>query len=472
MDNLEVVTIEARIPKVVDITIPTNGIIGTGYIAGPQGPAGRDGRDGLTGPEGPRGPQGEPGPQGEQGPKGDAFTYEDFTSEQLEALKGPRGADGDIGPTGPQGNTGLQGPKGDPGKDGKPFTYDMFTQEQLEALKGPKGDTGLQGPKGEPFRFEDFTPEQLEKLKGPAGTGGNVDLSAYATKKDADNLYLKKVDLRNYLTMIGDPKYALKTELNNYMQTTTIRDTFVSRVYADNTYAKKTDLNSYLMTAKANDTFLSRTYADTIYAQKGWASQTFAYKGDLGTFIKKSEIAQYALTPGDASARYVNKIEGQSFANKSELNDYVKKSEINQYTSSANVQLTPEQIKKLKGPQGDNVNLETVAKIKNLLLDNNVFVHSDSLEGILLEYFEAQRNSTSIYLIDDEGIADPYITVNEGKINIKYGATLPFQINDGEIQYMVTGVVSVPLPSTTEPVTIKFYNARMKLMHTKTVEVQ
>lgn len=324
MDKLEVVTIEARIPKVVDITIPTNGIIGTGYIAGP---AGRDGRDGLTGPEGPRGPQGEPGPKGEQGPKGDAFTYEDFTPEQLEALKGPRGADGDIGPTGPQGNTGLQGPKGDPGKDGKPFTYDMFTQEQLEALKGPKGADGKQGPKGEPFRFEDFTPEQLEKLKGPAGTGGNIDLSAYTTKKDADNLYLKKVDLRNYLTMIGDPKYALKTELNNYMQTTTIRDTFVSRVYADNTYAKKTDLNSYLMTAKANDTFLSRTYADTIYAQKGWVSQTFAYKGDLGGFIKKTEIGQYALTPGDASARYVNNIQARSFAKNADLANYVSKAQ-------------------------------------------------------------------------------------------------------------------------------------------------
>lgn len=136
---------------------------------------------------------------------------------------------------------------------------------------------------------------------------------------------------------------------------------------------------------------------------------------------------------------------------------------------------TPEQLNALKGPkgeQGDNVNAEVVAKIKNLLLDNNVFVHSDSLEGIMLEYFEAQRNSTSIYLMGDEGIPGPYITVNEGKIYIQYGATLPFQINDGEIQYMKTSSVEVPLPSTTENTTIKFYNARMKLMFTKTVEVE
>lgn len=273
--------------------------------------------------QGPKGEPGEQGPPGPPGPKGEPG------KNGIDGLNGEQGLQGIQGI---QGIQGPPGPPGAPGKDGKSFTYDMFTSEQLEALKGPRGE---QGP------------------PGPPGTGVNVDLSAYTTKQDADNLYLKKVDIRNYLTMLGDPKYALKTELNNYMQTTTIRDTFVSRVYADNTYAKKTDLNSYLMTAKANDTFLSRTYADTIYAQKGWASQTFAYKGDLDGFIKKTEIGQYALTPGDASTRYVNKIEGQSFAQKSELSEYVKKAEINQYTSASNVQLTPEQIEKLKGPKGE-----------------------------------------------------------------------------------------------------------------------
>lgn len=230
---------------------------------------------------------------------------------QIIKLQGPKGEPGEQGPPGPPGAPGKDGlngdpgPKGEPGKDGKPFTYDMFTQEQLENLKGPRGE---QGP------------------PGPPGTGANVDLSPYATKQEADNLYLKKVDIRNYLTMLGDPKYALKTELSDY---------------------------------------LSKTDATNNYAQKGWATQTFAYKNDLGTFIKKNEIAQYALTPGDASSRYVNKLEGQSFAQKSELSDYVKKTEINQYTSSTQgppgpkgepfkySDFTQDQLNALKGPKGD-----------------------------------------------------------------------------------------------------------------------
>ena len=55
---------------------------------GAQGPEGPQGPKGDTGEQGPMGPRGETGPQGE---KGDAFTYGDFTAEQLAALKGPKG---------------------------------------------------------------------------------------------------------------------------------------------------------------------------------------------------------------------------------------------------------------------------------------------------------------------------------------------------------------------------------------------
>lgn len=194
-----------------------------------QGPKGEPGQQG---PPGPPGPKGEPGKNG------------------IDGLNGEQGLQGIQGPPGPPGRDGVNGlkgdpgPKGEPGKDGKPFTYDMFTQEQLVALKGPKGDPGP---------------------PGPPGTGANIDFSRYTTKTDADNLYLKKVDLMSYLTMLGDPKYAYKTELTSYL--------------------RKTD-------------------AETKYSKK------------------------------------------------TELDNYVKKSEINQYTSASNVQLTPEQLEKLRGPQG------------------------------------------------------------------------------------------------------------------------
>lgn len=135
---------------------------------------------------------------------------------------------------------------------------------------------------------------------------------------------------------------------------------------------------------------------------------------------------------------------------------------------------TEEQLAGLKGPKGekgDNVNLETVAKIKNLLLDNNILVRSDSLEGIMLEYFEASKTGT-LNFTTDENMYEPIVRVDGEKVNITYFPTLPFQINDDEIQYMESQNVERTLPSTAEPIIIKFYNARMKLMFTETVEVQ
>ncbi len=90
---------------------------------------GPKGDEGPQGEQGPQGLQGEVGPQGEQGAKGE------------QGLQGIQGLRGEIGPTGPKGETGEQGIQGPKGDKGDAFTYQDFTPEQLASLKGPKGDT-------------------------------------------------------------------------------------------------------------------------------------------------------------------------------------------------------------------------------------------------------------------------------------------------------------------------------------------
>lgn len=134
---------------------------------GPPGPPGEPGRNGIDGLNGEQGLQGIQGPPGPPGKDGKPFTYDMFTSEQLEALKGPRGEPGTPGQRGADGERGPQGVPGPPGPKGEPFKYSDFTQDQLNALKGPKGD------KGEPFKYSDFTAEQLLALRGPKGEPGS-----------------------------------------------------------------------------------------------------------------------------------------------------------------------------------------------------------------------------------------------------------------------------------------------------------
>ena len=170
--------------------------IDCGNIQGPKGDKGDTGPQGLRGIQGEKGATGErgaTGPQGAKGEKGDAFTYADFTQEQLAALKGPKGdkgdagAKGDTGERGPQGLQGLPGAKGDTGDaatikvgtvstgsagSAVSITNSGTASEVILNFVIPKGDKGDQGQQGEQGL------QGLQGLPGPQGIQGAAGTAA------------------------------------------------------------------------------------------------------------------------------------------------------------------------------------------------------------------------------------------------------------------------------------------------------
>lgn len=192
-------------------------------VTGPQGPVGPKGDRGEKGEQGPQGLQGIQGPVGPQGPKGEPLRFSDLTPDQIAQLKGPKG---DPGPQGPAGVGGSGGGSVDLSQYAKKSDLNAYLStndaNNHYAQKGwstqtfaYKGDLGAFIKKSEISQYAltpgDAASRYVNNIQAQS-FAKNSNLSKYRTVADADNLYLKKVDIRNYLSMIGDPIYLKKAD--------------------------------------------------------------------------------------------------------------------------------------------------------------------------------------------------------------------------------------------------------------------
>ena len=104
-----------------------------------KGPKGDEGKQGQRGPQGVKGDTGERGLQGPQGIQGERGLRGEQGPEGSKGLTGAKGDTGPQGPKGDKGDTGQKGDTGPKGEDGKDFKFEDFTTEQLEQLKGERG---------------------------------------------------------------------------------------------------------------------------------------------------------------------------------------------------------------------------------------------------------------------------------------------------------------------------------------------
>ena len=287
---------------------------------------------------GPQGPQGEVGPQGE---KGDAFTYEDFTTEQLEALRGPQGEQGVQGPQGEQGPVGEKGTDGATGKDGAPFTYDMFTPEQLEALRGPQGEKG-DTPSLDGYATETFVTDKIAEAQ--LNSGENIDLTDYALKTDIPTNTSQLTNDSGYLTAIPD-EYVTDTELNN--------KGYLTEHQSLENYALKTEIPEIpnFISYFSND--VGYVDHDYLIMQDYVTESDLSYRGYIDYYSLDSYLYNYA-TKYEIPTRTSELTNDSGFIT-AIPSEYVTDSELNakSYATTNYVDKAIETIELTPGPKGE-----------------------------------------------------------------------------------------------------------------------
>ena len=210
--------------QILNLTLPKGdkgdqGIQGIQGIQGPKGPKGDKGDafkysdftqaqlEALRGPQGPqgvRGPQGATGATGPQGEKGDTGNIGPANTLTIgDVIKGEE-AQATITGTSPNQTLNLVLPKGDA------FTYEDFTEEQLEALTGPQGET-YEITEEDYETIESHIREQIKPT---------LDNNLKELKNYADSIKPTKTS-----ELTNDSNFAVTNQNNNFSTSQTINGT-------------------------------------------------------------------------------------------------------------------------------------------------------------------------------------------------------------------------------------------------------
>ena len=186
-------------------------------LKGEKGDKGDKGEKGDTGAKGEQGIQGLKGDKGDQGLKGDK-------GDQGE--QGIQGAKGDQGIQGVQGEQGKQGDKGEKGDKGDAFTYDDFTAEQIASLQKPATDAATTATTAA-TKAEDAATEVTKYLDIVKLPVVEIPSSSAAVAMDANKVYAISVGTALTITLNAPTDTTVTNEYQGSFDTSTTAPTVI-----------------------------------------------------------------------------------------------------------------------------------------------------------------------------------------------------------------------------------------------------
>lgn len=137
---------------------------------------------------------------------------------------------------------------------------------------------------------------------------------------------------------------------------------------------------------------------------------------------------------------------------------------------------TQEQLAALKGPKGDPGDSAsvTVDKVHDWLLENNVFVKDNTVEGVLMAALQA-INSTTYFAKPyyNINISNPFIVSSVEGDDVKLVVSgydhYKVQVNNGEPVEIVNGSAAIPVDKATQTFNVKYIDMVGRVVAEKTV---